>query len=153
MPQSEVWGLEDELQRKCHTANPAAEELVGPQEVRICWYHIPLGGGCGCDTGDAEDVSVAESEVRVIENVENVSLHQQILPLCEISPLAKGQVQHGESWSGNAVPANVGPYSTAGDDISCRGISGQVPDNVFAWVAATGVGVAATRRSADVNDV
>src|SRR5260370_6525403 len=91
---SQVWSLENELQSQCYAADPATKERVGPQEVRIRRQRVPSCGERGCDARRAKDIPVAEGEGRVVEDVEDVRPHLQVLPLCEVGALGYGQASH-----------------------------------------------------------
>lgn|SRR5215472_5014201 len=109
---------EDQLQSQGHGANPPAEEPVRSEKIGVGGQHEPLCRGCRRNAGGTEDIAVAKGKVRVVENVENIRLHQQVLPFSEKRLLADGEVQYAEAWCREAIPAHRGPGTGAGDQVS-----------------------------------
>src|SRR5258708_38777690 len=114
---------EYELQSKFYAVNPPAEKSVRPKEVSNRRQRVPSCGGRGGDARRAENIPIAESEVRVVENVEEVRSHLKILPLCKVSFLADRHAQHVEAWREEAVPTYSSPYPPPAFDIFCGRIT------------------------------
>jgi hypothetical protein len=141
---SQVWSLENDLRYQCYAANSTAEERVRPQEVRIRRQHVPSRGGCGGDARSAENIPIAESEVRVVENVEHVRSYQKILSLSKVGSLSDRQVQHVKAWREEAVPTYSSYYPPPANNIFCGritprcSISGQVAKGAVPGRARSG---------------
>ena len=117
----QVLRLKEEVCGDNHAANPSAE-LLRLQERWIRRQHVSLGRQRGGYAAIAEHIAIAQCVVRMIEDVENLSLYLEILGLSDVEVPAERHIPCVETGGPVAVAAHCCKCSTASDDILGRPI-------------------------------
>lgn len=120
--------LEDELQYERYAADPAAKKCVGPEEVRVRRQYVTLRCGCRGNACRVEDVPVAESKVRVVQDVEHIRPDLEVFLLAKVGVLGHGQVQYIEAWREEAIAAHISLCAWTSHDVFGLWIDWRVPN-------------------------
>src|SRR5690349_7299850 len=98
--------LENELHSEDHAANPAAK-LLWLQECGIGRQHITLRCESGGDSGVAENISVAECVVWMVQDVKRLSADLEVHGLAEVEILVDGEVPCPETGGADCVSSEI----------------------------------------------